>query len=300
MSKICYIIYKNNKVERGNHMSVTHTYTLANGYKIPVVGFGTWQSKDGEEAYNSVKWALESGYRHIDTAEAYGNEDSIGRAIKDSGIARKDLFITTKLWGTNSYEEASAALEKSLKDLQVDYVDLFLIHWPNPKAFRPDFVTRNANIWKAMEDGVKAGKVHSIGVSNFHERHLLPLLEVAEIKPVVNQILVNPSDQQLGIVEFNKAHDILTEAYSPLGTGKIFGVKELQDLAKKYGKSVAQIVLNWQLEKGYLPLPKSIHAERIAQNVDIFDFKLEAGDVEQIDGLHGKAGLAKNPDEVDF
>ena len=280
-------------------MSLTETYTLANGMTIPKVGFGTWQSKDGEEAYQAVKTALEVGYRHIDTAAVYGNEESVGRAIKDSGIAREDLFITTKLWAVGTTEDARAALNESLEKLGLDYVDLYLIHWPNPKAFRPNFAERNAAVWKAMEEGVHDKKVRAIGVSNFHPRHLEPLLEVAEIKPVVNQIMVNPSDQQEEVVAFNKAHDILTEAYSPLGTGKIFAVTELTDIADKYGKTVAQVVLRWSLHKGYLPLPKSVTASRIKENADIFDFDLTEEDITFIDSLHGKAGLARNPDEVD-
>ena len=281
-------------------MTLTDTYILNNGIKIPKVGFGTWQSKDGDEAYNAVKVALEAGYRHIDTAAVYKNEVSVGKAIADSGIPREELFITTKLWAVGTTEDAAAALEESLEKLGLDYVDLYLIHWPNPKEFRPDFETRNANVWKAMEAAVKAGKVRAIGVSNFHPRHLIPLLKVAEIKPAVNQILVNPSDQQQEIVDFNLDHNILTEAYSPLGTGKIFDVPELQELAEKYGKTVAQVVLRWSLHKGYLPLPKSVTAERIRENAELFDFALSIEDIAFIDGLHGKAGLAKNPDEVDF
>ncbi|PCR99855.1 aldo/keto reductase [Lactococcus fujiensis] len=281
-------------------MTLTDTYTLNNGVLIPQVGFGTWQSKDGDEAYNAVKVALESGYRHIDTAAVYGNEVSVGKAIADSGIPREDLFITTKLWGTNTTEDAAAALDESLNKLGLDYVDLYLIHWPNPKAFRPNFEERNAAVWKAMEAAVNAGKARAIGVSNFHPNHIDKLLKTAEINPAVNQIFVNPSDQQREIVAYNVKHNILTEAYSPLGTGRIFEIEELKDIAKRYNKTVAQVVLRWSLHKGYLPLPKSVTAERIRENTDIFDFNLSIEDIAFIDGLHGKSGLASNPDEVDF
>ncbi len=191
-------------------------------------------------------------------------------------------------------------MDESLEKLGLDYVDLYLIHWPNPKAFRPDFEKRNLAVWKAMEAGLKAGKTRAIGVSNFHPRHLKPLLKFAEIKSAVNQIMVNPSDQQEEIVSFNVDNNILTEAYSPLGTGKIFEVAELADLANKYNKTIAQVVLRWSLHKGYLPLPKSVTPARIKENAEIFDFDLSIEDNAFIDSLHGKAGLAKNPDEVDF
>lgn len=281
-------------------LALTDTYTLANGVKIPEVGFGTWQSKDGDEAYDAVKWALEAGYRHIDTAQAYKNEVSVGRAIRDSEIPREELFVTTKIWGCNTTEAAATAIDDSLKKLHLNYVDLFLIHWPNPLAFRPNFAARNAAVWKAMEDAVKAGKIRAIGVSNFHPHHLKPLLETAEIKPVVNQIMVNPSDQEPELVAFNKENDILTEAYSPLGTGKIFTIPALAELAQKYNRTIAQIVLRWSLDHGYLPLPKSVTQSRIIENAQIFDFTLEPEDITLIDGLHGQAGLASDPDKVDF
>ncbi|PCR99806.1 aldo/keto reductase [Lactococcus fujiensis] len=279
-------------------MSLTATYLLPNGMKIPKVGFGTWQSKDGEEAYQAVKTALETGYRHIDTAAIYGNEESVGRAIKDSGIDRADLFVTTKLWDTAlTTEDAAVEINESLNKLGLDYVDLYLIHWPNPISSRPHFAQRNERVWRAMEQAVRAGKIRAIGTSNFHARHLEPLLEVAEIKPVVNQIMINPTDQQEEIVAFNQAHNIFTEAYSPLGTGKILSIPELQDIAASYKKSVAQVVLRWSLQKGYLPLPKSVTPARIKENADLFDFELDENDIKTIDGFHGIAGLARNPDE---
>ncbi|GEP19046.1 aldo/keto reductase [Pediococcus argentinicus] len=280
---------------------LTDTYTLNNGVKIPVVGFGTWQSADGDEAYNSVKAALEAGYRHIDTAAAYGNEDSVGKAIKDSGIPRQDIFLTSKLWNVDhGYEEAKKALDASLDKLGVEYLDLYLIHWPNPVKFRDDWQKRNADSWRAMEEALDTGKVRAIGVSNFREKHLDELLKTAKVVPAVNQIFLNPSDMEEGLVEYNNNHDILSEAYSPLGTGKIFQIKELKDIADKYNKSVAQVVLRWSLQNGFLPLPKSVHADRIKQNTEIFDFELSEADMKTIDGFHGVAGLAQNPDETTF
>lgn len=276
-------------------------YTLINGVKIPVVGFGTWQVQDGKEAYDSVMEALKVGYRHIDTAEAYQNEESVGRAIKDSGIPRKELFITTKLWNRHgTYEEAKQALANSLKRLGLDYVDLYIIHWPNPLKHRPDYETRNKEVYRAMEDAYLEGKIRSIGVSNFRIHHLEALFKSARIKPMVNQIYVNPSDQEEDVVAFNEEHDILTEAYSPLGTGKIFEIKSLEMISKKYHKSIGQVVLRWSLEHGYLPLPKSVTPSRIKENLDLFDFSLDEEDIKEIDSLHGVVGLAANPDKVDW
>ncbi|MDR0200036.1 MAG: aldo/keto reductase [Streptococcaceae bacterium] len=286
-------------------MTLTDTYTLANGAKIPVVGFGTWQSADGDEAYTAVKAALKAGYRHIDTAQVYHNEASVGKAVAEwlaAGGKREELWITTKLWLQDSSEAAYDALLESLKKLQLDYVDLYLIHWPNPAPFRenPGYEARNREVWKGMEKAVRDGLTKNIGISNFHPHHIDALLKTATIAPVVNQILVNPSDQQEELVSYNKAHNILTEAYSPFGTGKIFSIDSLSTLAAKYHKSVAQIVLAWSLAKGLLPLPKSVTPSRIAENAEIFDISLSSEDIAAIDALKGQAGSSNNPDEVGF
>ncbi|GAB2027698.1 aldo/keto reductase [Lactovum odontotermitis] len=280
-------------------MSLADTFMLANGVEIPMVGFGTGQAR-GEEAYNAVSWALDAGYRHVDTAQVYDNEGAIGWAVRDSKIPRDELFITTKIWGCDTEEAAAASIDESLRELRMDYVDLLLIHWPNPLAFRRYYEERNAAVWKAMEAAFKAGKVRALGVSNFQSHHLRELLEGAVIKPVVNQIMVNPSDQELSLVLFNEANDILTEAYSPFATGKIFKLSGMTELAEKYDRTIAQIVLRWSLSRGYLPLPKSVTQSRIIENAQIFDFSLTDEDMAFISGLCGRAGFAPDPDEVDF
>lgn len=282
-------------------MALTDTFTLINDVKIPVVGFGTWQTPDGDVAYQATLDALKAGYRHIDTAAAYGNEESVGRAIADSGIAREDLFITTKLWNADhGYTETQAALTLSLQKLGLDYVDLYLIHWPNPVAFRNEWQQRNADTWRAMEEAYAAGKVRAIGVSNFQVHHLEELFKTATIKPMVNQLFLNPSDTEAEIVAFDNAHNILNEAYSPLGTGAIFDLPEVQTVANRLNKTVAQVVLRWSLDKGFLPLPKSTHTERIIENGQLFDFELSAEDTAIIDNLHGKFGFHTEADEAKF
>ncbi|GFH43425.1 2,5-diketo-D-gluconic acid reductase [Lactococcus hodotermopsidis] len=284
-------------------MTLTDTYTLANGEKIPVVGFGTWQTPDGDVAEQSVIEAIKAGYRHIDTAAAYKNEVSVGRGIANSGVARDKLYVTTKIWNDIvTYEGAVAAIDESLAKLGLTYVDLFLIHWPNPAPTRETigYEKRNADVWRALEEAVTVGKIKSIGVSNFRPHHIDALLKTAKIAPVVNQLYVNPSDQQEEVVAYGKAHNILTEAYSPLGTGDVLSVPALVAIAEKHGKSPAQVALKWSLQKGYLPLPKSVTPARIVENGELFDLDLSAEEIATIDGLHGTIRLTSNPDETGF
>ncbi|MTB64625.1 aldo/keto reductase [Streptococcus sp. zg-86] len=277
-------------------------YILSNGVTIPKIGFGTWQIPDGDPAYQSVLHALSVGYTHVDTAQIYGNEISVGKAIADSQLAREDIFLTTKVWNDkHDYELAKASIDESLAKLGVDYLDLLLIHWPNPKALRENDAWKagNAGAWKAMEEAYQAGKVRAIGVSNFMIHHLEALLETAEIKPQVNQILLAPGCGQDDLVAFCREHDIVIEAYSPLGTGKIFGNPVVEEMATRYGKSVAQVALRWSLQKGFLPLPKSVTPANIASNLDIFDFELSSADMEILDTVEGVASQS-NPDQVNF
>lgn len=275
--------------------------TLRNGVTIPCVGFGTWQVNDGDEAYNSVLHALRSGYTHIDTAAAYGNEESVGRAIKDSGIPREKLFITTKLWNDiRGYEETIEAFNESLKKLGLDYIDLYLIHWPNPVKYRENYIEMNRVSYKAMEDLYKQGKIRAIGVSNFLVHHLEELMEACEIIPMVNQIRLFPGLRQDEVIEYCKKYDIKIEAYSPFGTGKIFDVEELKILANKYNKSVAQICLRYSLEKGYIPLPKSVTPSRIESNIDIFDFSLDKEDLKLLDNLPNYVSPLKDIDNINY
>ena len=279
--------------------SLTDTYTLSNGVHIPCVGFGTWQSKDGPEARDSVAEALRAGYRHIDTAQGYGNEESVGLAVKESGLSREEVFLTSKL--TNSvrgYDQTLSSFHESLRKLGTDYMDLFLIHWPRPVSFRNDWEAQNAQSWRAMEDLYREGKVRAIGISNFHPHHIEALLKTATVAPMVNQIRLAPGDTQDQVVNFSREKGMLLEAYSPLGVGKVFEVPQMKTLAEKYGKSIAQIAIRWSLQRGYLPLPKSVTPARIRENTEVFDFRLEDADVELIAGLKGCVGYSSDPDSI--
>lgn len=274
---------------------------LRNDVEIPTLGFGTWQVSDGDEAYNSVLHALRSGYTHIDTAAAYGNEESVGKAIKDSKIEREKLFVTTKLWNdVRGYDETINAFNESLEKLGLDYIDLYLIHWPNPVKYRNNYIEMNRESYRAMEDLYKQGKIKAIGVSNFLVHHLEELMETCSIIPMVNQIRLFPGLRQDEVIEYCNKYDIKIEAYSPFGTGKIFEVEELKVLANKYQKSIAQICLRYSLEKGYIPLPKSVTPSRIESNIDVFDFKLDKEDIELLDNLPNYVSPLKDIDNINY
>ncbi|MFQ8923238.1 MAG: aldo/keto reductase [Clostridium paraputrificum] len=277
------------------------TYTLSNGVNIPCVGFGTWQTPNGETAINSVLEAMKCGYRHIDTAACYGNEESVGKAIKLSRINREELFVTSKLWNTDQgYESTLKAFDKTIKDLGLDYLDLYLIHWPVVKEHKEDWKEAICETWKAFEKLYSDGKIRAIGVSNFKPHHLKVIFENCNIKPMVNQIELHPSHNQDETVKFCRNNNILVEAWGPLSTGRIFKVKEMQDIANKYNKSIAQITLRWHIQNEILPLPKSVTPSRIKENSMIFDFELLKEDLELIQNLKGCEGSGVNPDNINF
>lgn len=280
--------------------TVNSTYELSNGVLVPVVGYGTWQAA-GKVAEDAIVCAIEAGYRHIDTASMYKNEEAIGRGIKASSVSRQEIFLTTKLWNdVITYDEARQSLEASLARLDFDYVDLLLIHWPASSAFRNNWQERNAVVWRYLEDALEAGKVRAIGVANFHPHHMDALLKTAKIKPMVNQIHFSPSDPQEKVFNHNKKLGILTQGYSPLGKGTFLMEPKLVEIAQKYGKDSAQISLRWSLQKGVNPLPKSTTPSRIKSNLKLFDFELTDHDMEIIDQLIGTGMKAPNPDEVEF
>ena len=267
-------------------MRQTDFFTLSNGVKIPAIGFGTWQIPNGDVAYSSTLHALKTGYRHIDTALAYGNEESVGKAVRDSGIDRKEIFVTSKLPAeVKSYEGALMSIEKTMKNIGLEYIDLYLIHapWPWSQKGR-DYTSENVIIWKAMEEFYQSGRTKSIGISNFNVADTKAILDNCTISPMVNQIKLHIGHRQEETSAFCAENGILVEGYSPLATGAILNNKALADIAEKYGKSVAQISVRYVLQKGALPLPKSIHSEYISQNLDI-DFVISEDDISYLDHL---------------
>ncbi|XMB72869.1 aldo/keto reductase [Mycoplasmatota bacterium WC30] len=264
------------------------TYELRNGVKIPKVGFGTWQVKSGEEAYNSVALALKNGYRHIDTAAAYQNEKSVGEAIKDSGIPRNEIFITTKLPAEiKNHEEARTTLLKSLELLGVDYIDLYLIHAPWPwSEMGKDCSKGNVEVYKVMEEFYKMKKIRAIGVSNFSPKDIENILNNCEIVPQVNQIGYFIGIDQSETINYCKERNIFIEAYSPLGIGYLLSNEDIKKIADKYQVSSAQICIRYLLQKGVTPLPKSTHENRIIQNTEL-DFEINEEDMNFLDTIKG-------------
>jgi 2,5-diketo-D-gluconate reductase A len=270
------------------------TITLNNGGEIPQLGFGVFQIKP-EETAAATAAALEVGYRHIDTAQMYGNEKGVGEAIRDSGLDRDEVFVTSKL-NNNRLErdDILRAFDQTMGDLALDQLDLFLIHWPLPAA--SDYVAR----WKVMEEIYESGRVRAIGVSNFHPNHLRNLFAAAEVKPAVNQIEVSPFLTQDELRAFNADHEIVTEAWSPIARGKVADDPVIQEIGKQHGKSPAQVTLRWHLQRGDVVFPKSVTRSRVEENFDVFDFELDESAMAAISALDRGERTGPNPEEFNY
>lgn len=280
--------------------SIQDSYVLSNGVKIPCVGFGTWRLPNNESTVDIIKTAIDCGYRHIDTAFAYNNEQAVGKAIKECGLKRSELFITSKLDNSDhGYENTLKEFEKTMNNLNLDYLDLYLIHWPIPQKYRNNWQEANHGTWKAFEELYQEGKIRAIGVSNFLEHHIEPLLESATIAPMVDQLELHPCYVQRDIVNYCKDHRIIVEAWSPLIRGKLDHPLLLK-LADRYNKTPAQIVLRWSIQQGFIPLPKTTSRERMLENADIFDFELTEEDIEQMKVLEELGGSGQHPDSIPF
>ncbi|WP_025783453.1 aldo/keto reductase [Sporosarcina sp. D27] len=269
------------------------TTTLRNGIEMPWLGLGVFKVEEGQELVNSVRTAIQHGYRSIDTAAIYGNENGVGEGVRASGVAREELFITSKVWNSElGYDKTIAAFEESLAKLEMDYLDLYLVHWPVEGKY--------IEAWRALETLYKEGRVKAIGVSNFQPHHLEELMKDAEIIPMVNQVEYHPRLSQKEVQAFCQKHGIQMEAWSPLMQGELLKNEELNHIAKKYKKTVAQVILRWDLQNGVVTIPKSTKAHRIAENADVFDFELSRDDMNHIDRLNQNHRVGPDPDNFDF
>ena len=276
-----------------NLTDIKGTAKLANDIEMPYLGLGVYLAQEGKQVIYACKIAIEAGYRHIDTAALYENEKGVGVAVKECGVPRKEIFVTSKVWNSNQgYESTLRAFDVSLKKLGMDYMDLYLVHWPVQGKYK--------DTWRALEKIYKEGRAKAIGVSNFLRQHLDDLLKSAEIKPMVNQMEFHPFLVQQELIDFCVSQHIQYEAWSPLMQGKVLEVKLLQDMAKKYNKTVAQIVLRWDLQKGVITIPKSVRKEIIVSNAQLFDFELLPEDVKLIDSLDKHYRTGADPDNFDF
>ncbi|WP_145946270.1 aldo/keto reductase [Paenibacillus sp. Y412MC10] len=270
---------------------------LNNGIEMPWLGLGVFKVEEGSELVEAVKAAVKHGYRSIDTAAVYANETSVGQGIRealaDNGLKREDLFVTSKVWNADlGYDSTIAAYETSLNKLGLDYLDLYLIHWPVAGKYK--------EAWRAMEQLYKDGRVKSIGVSNFQVHHLEDLMKDAEIVPVINQVEFHPMLTQKELRDFTKQHNIQLEAWSPLMQGELLNHPLLKELADKYGKSIAQVILRWDLQHEVVTIPKSTKEHRIVENASLFDFELSQEDMDRIDGLNENRRVGPDPDNFDF
>lgn len=274
-------------------MSNVPTITLNNGVAMPQLGFGVWQVPD-TEAETAVRTALDAGYRSIDTAAVYGNEEGTGKALTGSGVPREELFVTTKLWNSDhGYDAALRAFDESLRRLGLDHVDLYLIHWPSPAK------DKYLETWRALEKIYADGRARAIGVSNFQPAHLQRVLDEGSVAPVLNQVELHPDFAQADVRAFHAAHNIATEAWSPLGQGKgLLDDPVLRQLGEKHGRTPAQVALRWHLQLGNVVIPKSVTPSRIRENIDVFGFELDDADMAAVAGLDAGNRIGDNPDDV--
>lgn len=269
------------------------TFTLHNGVAMPYLGLGTYQSDNDQEVIDAIKSALKIGYRHIDTASAYKNEEGVGTGIRESGVDRKDIFVTSKVWNSDQgYDATLTAFDESLDRLGLDYLDLYLIHWPVPGKYK--------ETWRALERLYAEKRIRAIGVSNFLRHHLEEVLKDGEVVPMVNQMEFHPHLVQQELIDFCVKNKIQYESWSPFMQGKLFELDICSSLEKKYRKSAAQLILRWNLQKGVVAIPKSVHAKRITSNADIFDFELSQEDVSFLDSLENGQRTGPDPDNFDF
>lgn len=274
-------------------MNIKSTVSLHNGLQMPIFGLGVFLSKEGPEVENAVRFALDSGYIHIDTAAIYGNERGVGKAIRESGIPREQVFITSKVWNADQgYASTLKAFEKSIDRLETCYLDLYLIHWPKGEL--------SVGTWKAMEEIYASGRARAIGVSNFLEHHLEYLLPHCNVVPMVNQVEFHPYLQQPALQKYCNEKKIQFEAWSPIMKGRVNDIPVLQALGAKYGKTAVQITLRWEVQKQIVTIPKSVKTERIASNAQLFDFELSEEDMAKIDRLDRHQRVGADPDNFNF
>lgn len=282
-------------------LSLQTTYTMLNGQTIPCIGFGTWKAETGQMTVDAVSQAIRAGYRLIDAATVYRNEASVGEGIRlgcmENCLRREDILVASKVWYTErGYESTLRAVDRTLNDMKLDYLDFFLIHWPASASKYPDWKEINLATWRALEKLIKEGTLKAAGLSNFMPHHIQPLLDEAEILPVVDQIEYHPGYLQQACVDYCQEHGIIVQAWRPLGQGNVLADPGLVEIAARYGKSTAQICLRWELQKGIVPLPKSVSEARIRQNTEIFDFVISEEDMASIDRTPLLGWSGQHPD----